>query len=354
LQIKTLFDEPMPMQLNLSDAALFIRVAELGTLSAAARERNEPVSQVSRAIARMESALGVRLLHRSTHGLSLTDEGDTFLAHVRRMLDISAEMESELSGKLAAPGGLVRISISPILAHLVIVPSLPGLYERYPALQIDITADDRTTDLARDGIDIAIRAGVDNLETLVVRQIGAHSRYLYAAPSYLKKFGTPEHPADLAEHRLIANSASQSLNMWPFRKSTLDTFDSKAGNSAAAWLKKPQGRETSRSSKTDTLLVKGHTRADSTAIVVALALEGVGIARLNELLVSPLVRRGALKQVLADYTAEECIPIYAAMLQERHRLPKVRACIDYWQESFAQLRHGETGVTEGFNLLGMR
>ena len=150
------------MQLNLSDAALFIRVAELGTLSAAARERNEPVSQVSRAIARMESALGVRLLHRSTHGLSLTDEGDTFLAHVRRMLDISAEMESELSGKLAAPGGLVRISISPILAHLVIVPSLPGLYERYPALQIDITADDRTTDLARDGIDIAIRAGVDN------------------------------------------------------------------------------------------------------------------------------------------------------------------------------------------------
>ena len=188
----------------------------------------------------------------------------------------------------------------------------------------------------------------------MVRQIGAHSRYLYAAPSYLKKFGTPEHPADLAEHRLIANSASQSLNMWPFRKSTLDTFDSKAGNSAAAWLKKPQGRETSRSSKTDTLLVKGHTRADSTAIVVALALEGVGIARLNELLVSPLVRRGALKQVLADYTAEECIPIYAAMLQERHRLPKVRACIDYWQESFAQLRNGETGVTAGLNLLGMR
>ena len=96
------------MQLNLSDAALFIRVAELGTLSAAARERNEPVSQVSRAIARMESALGVRLLHRSTHGLSLTDEGDTFLAHVRRMLDISAEMESELSGKLAAPVRVLR------------------------------------------------------------------------------------------------------------------------------------------------------------------------------------------------------------------------------------------------------
>ena len=91
------------MQLNLADAALFIRVAELSTLSAAARERNEPVSQVSRAISRIETALGVRLLHRSTHGLSLTDEGDAFLAHARSMLDIAAELESDLGGKCAAP-----------------------------------------------------------------------------------------------------------------------------------------------------------------------------------------------------------------------------------------------------------
>ena len=89
------------MQLNIADAALFIRVAELGTLSAAARERNEPVSQVSRAIARIETGLDVRLLHRSTHGLSLTDEGDAFLAHARSMLDIAAELESDLGGKLA-------------------------------------------------------------------------------------------------------------------------------------------------------------------------------------------------------------------------------------------------------------
>ena len=332
------------MQLNLSDAALFIRVAELGTLSAAARERNEPVSQISRAIARMESAFGVRLLHRSTHGLSLTDEGDTFLSHARRMLDIAAEMESELSGKLAAPRGLVRLSVSPILAQWVIVPSLPRLYVRYPELQIEIAADDRAADLARDGIDIAIRAGVDNLETLVVRQIGKHGRNLYAAPSYLEKFGMPTRPADLAAHRLIANSASQSLNRWPFRKSSLDAFDRTAQNSAVALPQKAKGGQTARPGKADILLVKGHTRADSTAIVAALALEGVGIARLNELLVAPLVRRGLLQQVLGDYTEDEPIPIYAAMLQERHRLPKVRACIDYWQETFAELRHGEANM----------
>lgn len=333
------------MQLNLTDAALFVRVAELGTLSAAARERNEPVSQVSRAIARMESALGVRLLHRSTHGLSLTDEGDTFLAHARRMLDIAAEMDSELSGKLAGPSGLVRICISPILAQMVIVPSLPGLYARHPALQIDILADDRVSDLARDGIDIAIRAGVDNAESLVIRKIGEHGRSLYAAPSYLDKFGTPAIPADLAMHRLIANSASQSLNRWPFRKSTLDT--SEWNSTAAVWLSAGKDKRLARSNRTDTLLVKGHTRADSTSIVLALALEGIGIARLNELLVSPLVRRGQLRQVLADYTDRERIPVYAVMLQERHRLPKVRACLDYWQDYFAAMRtHRDDGQNQ--------
>lgn len=325
------------MQLNLTDAALFIRVAELGTLSAAARERNEPVSQVSRAIARMESALGVLLLHRTTHGLSLTDEGDTFFAHARRMLDIAAEMESELGGKRAGPSGLVRVSVSPILAQMVIVPSLTGLYERHPGLQLDILADDRATDLARDGIDIAVRAGVDNAESLVVRQVGEHGRNLYASPAYLDKVGIPQTPGDLARHRLIANCASQSMNRWPFRKGSLDAADW-VSTTAARVQSDRSDRRVARNSAADILLVKGHTRADSTSIVLSLALEGVGIARLNELLVSPLVRRGLLRQVLAGFTGRERLPVYAAMLQERHRLPKVRACLDYWQETFAAMR----------------
>ncbi|PLX72484.1 MAG: LysR family transcriptional regulator [Azoarcus sp.] len=331
------------MQLNLNDAALFVRVAELGTLSAAARERNEPVSQVSRAIARMESALSLRLLRRSTHGLSLTDEGDTFLAHARRMLDIAAEMESELSGRLAGPSGLVRINVSPILAQMAIVPSLPGLYERHPGLQVEIMTDDRVSDLVRDGVDIAMRAGVDNAESLVVRQIGELGRNLYAAPAYLEKFGIPRMPADLAAHRLIANSASQSLNRWPFRKSSLASLD--WTGTEAAWQGSRKGSRAADHSKVDTLLVKGHTRADSTAIVLSLALQGIGIAHLNELLVSPLVRAGQLTQVLADHTEQERIPFYAVMLQERHRLPKVRACLDYWQEWFSAMRSHREGAS---------
>ncbi|MFV5214452.1 LysR substrate-binding domain-containing protein [Azonexus caeni] len=335
------------MQLNLDDADLFIRVAELGTLSAAARERNEPVSQVSRAIARIESALGVRLLHRTTHGLSLTDEGDSFLEHARRMLDIAAEMEGQFTGRLAGPSGLVRISVSPILAQLVIVPALPGLYRRHPGLQVDILADDRVTDLARDGIDLAIRAGVDNAESLVVRQLGEHGRSLYAAPAYLAAFGTPATPADLAGHRLIANSASQSLNRWPFRAfaPSPTPWDSKAGH----WLK--PSRERTPGAAGGILQVKGHTRADSTAIVLELALAGIGIARLNELLVSPLVRADRLRPVLEEYTERELLPVYAVMLQERHRLPKVRACVDFWLEYFAALRSHRDHETNAVPLL---
>ena len=296
------------MHLQLDDAALFTRIAELGTLSAAARERNVPVSQVTRTLARLEANCGARLLHRSTHGLSLTDEGDTFLAYARRLLETSAELESELSGKLGGPSGWVRLSVSPVVAQAVIAPSLNGLYQRYPQLHLDINADDRMADMAREGIDIAIRTGSPSSDTLVARQIGGYSRSLYAAPAYLAAFGTPQHADDLQQHRLIGNSASPMLNHWPL-----------AGG---------KGRE---------MVVQGHTRTDNSAVVMALALQGVGIARLMDLLAQPLVASGALVPLLQGHFSGARVPLYAVMLQERHRLPKIRACIDYWAEWLAAL-----------------
>jgi DNA-binding transcriptional LysR family regulator len=295
------------MQLQLEDIALFIRISELGSLSAAARERNVPVSQVTRALARLEAACGVRLLHRNTHGLSLTDEGDTFLAHARRLLDTTAELHSELSGKISGPSGWVRISVSPILAQMVIAPSLRGLYQRHPQLHIDISADDRMADMARDGIDIAIRTGTPNSDTLVARQIGTYGRSLYASPTYLADFGTPKHPDKLQNHRLIGNSANPVLNRWPMASG----------------------------GKGQDLVVQGHTRTDNSAVILSLAQQGVGIARLMDLLAQPLVQSGALVPVLQDHFASSRVPIYAVMLQQRQRLPKIRACIDYWAEWLA-------------------
>ncbi|OYU46814.1 MAG: LysR family transcriptional regulator [Burkholderiales bacterium PBB4] len=302
------------MQLQLDDIALFARIAELGTLSAAARERGVPVSQVTRSLARLEAACGVRLLHRTTHGLSLTDEGDTFLAYGHRLLDTTAELGAELTGKISGPSGWVRISVSPLLGECVVAPSLPGLYQRYPQLHLDIHADDRMADMARDGIDIAIRSGTAHSDTLVARQIGSHGRTLYAAPAYLSAFGAPRHPDDLKHHRLIASSASPALNRWT--------------------LADPSGPPE--------LHVSGHTRTDNTALLLALVLQGVGIARINDLYGVPLVREGRLVPLLQDHFASPSIPIYAVMLQERHRLPKIRACIDYW----AQWMQGQVGFMD--------
>jgi DNA-binding transcriptional LysR family regulator len=291
------------MQIQLDDVALFVRIVELGTLSAAARERSVPVSQVTRSLARLEAACGVRLLHRSTHGLSLTDEGDTFLAYARGQLDATAQLQADLSGKISGPSGWVRVSVSPILAQAVIVPSLNSLYQRHRQLHVEIAVDDRIVDMARDGIDIAIRTGSLN-ETLVARQIGELTRALYAAPAYVEQFGLPRGVDDLQHHRLIANSAAPALNQWSMGSGK-------------------HRRE---------LVVQGHTRTDNTAIVLALVQHGVGIARVADLVARPLVASGALVPVLPGQFSTEPVPMYAVMLQERHRLPKIRACIEHWAQ----------------------
>ncbi|WP_374410915.1 LysR family transcriptional regulator [Hydrogenophaga sp.] len=195
------------MNLDLDEAALFLRVAELGSLSAAARERNAPVSQVSRTLARLESRWGVRLMHRSTHGLSLTDEGDTFAAHARRLVDTRDELAAALHIKRGGPSGWVRLAVSPALAEAVIAPSLPSLYDKYPQVQVEVMADDRLHDMARDGLDVAIRTGSPAGDNLVARPMAEHGRRLFASPAYLKRFGTPQHPDDLAQHRLITSSS---------------------------------------------------------------------------------------------------------------------------------------------------
>ena len=206
----------------------------------------------------------------------------------------------------------MRISVSPILAQAVIVPSLNGLFDRHPQLHVDIAADDRMADMAREGIDIAIRTGALATDTVVARQIGQLTRSLYAAPTYLSRFGAPGDVDDLKRHRLIANSANPALNHW----------STGVGRQARVFE------------------VQGHTRTDNTAIVLALAQHGVGIARIIDIVARPLVRSGLLVPVLPDKFAMPPLPIHAVMLQERHRLPKIRACLDHWAQSMAAMADG--------------
>ena len=299
----------MQKHMDFADLHLFLRVVELGSLSGVARERDVPVSQISRAITRLEAQHKTRLLHRSTHGLSLTDEGQTLLDYGKR---ISSSLQ-DLADDIAPCGvlrGTLRVAVSAAMAHYVIAPSLLGLLALHPQLQVELLADDRAVDLAREGADIAIRSG-HIADSLVAREIGRQDRRLYATPDYLARWGQPTSVADLANHRLITNSVVPAFNQWPF-------YGAVAGAPHSIFH------------------ANGQLRANSTAVMMTMALQGLGIVRSSSVICAPLVSQGLLLPVLGDLVHSEVLPIYAVMLAERHRSPKVRAAIDYWLLWFAR------------------
>lgn len=298
-----------PMRdLQFDDVHLFSRVAELGTLSAVARERDVPVSQVSRTLSRIEKACGARLIHRSTHGLSLTPEGETFRDYCRRMVGTLDELEGEFASKAREVSGLVRVATSTVVAQYQLVPSLPGLNSRHPRLRVELEVGDRLLDMVRDGIDIAIRT-VSNLpETAVARQLGTLGRALYAAPSYVASAGLPQLPESLREHRLIANSNVAMLNQWPFIVN----------------------------GKAFVFTAEGHWRTNDTNMAATMVLQGLGIGRLATLVGERLVKQKLLVPVLEKFVDPGPVPVYAVTAPSRHRLPKIKACIDYWAEWFAK------------------
>ncbi|HVE54069.1 MAG TPA: LysR substrate-binding domain-containing protein [Ramlibacter sp.] len=294
--------------LQLDELALYARVADLGSLSAAARERDVPVSQVSRTLARLERACGARLMNRSTHGLSLTDEGRTFLAYSRRAILTLEELEGEFAVRSGEPSGRVRVAASTVVAQYQLVPSLPGLGERHPLLQVDLDIGDRMLDMARDGIDIAIRTATSLPDTVVARQIGTLGRALYAAPAYARARALPLQPAELAQHTLVTNAAVPMLNEWPFRV---------------------QGEPLA-------FHAEGRWSANDTNMAATMVLQGLGIGRLATLVGDVLVREGRLVPVLAEFVDLRPVPVYAVTAGTRHRLPKIKACLDYWGEWFAR------------------
>lgn len=296
-------------QLAFDDLKLFARVAALGTLSAFARERDVPVSQVSRALARIEKACGVRLIHRSTHGLALTVEGETFLAYCHRLIGSLDELEGEFSSKTREVNGLVRVAASTVIAQYQLLPSLPGLNLRHPRLRIELEVSDRLADMARDGIDIAIRTIATLPDTVVARQIGSLGRALYAAPKYVARAGAPGHPDELARHSLVTNSAVTQLNQWPF------VVNGKKVTFAAA----------------------GSWRSNDTGLAASMVLQGLGIGRLATIAAEPLVDQKRLVPILPEFVELQPVPIYAVIASSRQRLPKIKACIEYWAEWFGRV-----------------
>ena len=298
-----------PMRdLQFDDMHLFTRVVELGTLSAVARERDVPVSQVSRSLTRIEKACSARLLHRSTHGLSLTAEGQTFRDYCRRMMGTLDELEGEFASSKGEPRGTVRVAASTVIAQYQIEPSLAGLGVRHPHQRVELQVGDQLVDMAREGIDIAVRTVTALPETVVARQIGTLGRALYAAPSYAAARGLPMHPDELSAHTLVTNNQVTMLNQWPFASR----------------------------GKPSVFAAEGRWRTNDTNMAATMVLQGLGIGRLASMVGDALVQQKLLVPVLEKYVDVNPVPVYAVTAGARHRLPKIKACIDYWAEWFRQ------------------
>jgi DNA-binding transcriptional LysR family regulator len=301
-------------KLAFEDLRLFARVAALGTLSAVARERDVPVSQVSRALARIEKSCGARLVHRSTHALALTAEGETFLGYCLRLTDTFESLEGEFASQAREASGLVRVAASTVIAQYLLLPSLPSLNERHPAVRVELEVSDRLSDMARDGIDVAIRTATALPDTMVAREIGGLGRALYASPAYASRAGLPRQPEDLGQHRLVTNTAATQLNHWPFAR---------------------EGRGFKRAAE-------GFWRTNDTGLAANMVLQGLGIGRLATVVAEPLAADGRLVRVLPDWVDTQPVPIYAVTASARQRLPKIRACIEHWAAWFGRhsARHG--------------
>ncbi len=293
--------------LNLDDFALFAQIAAAHSFSTVARERNVAASRISRGMARIEAACGLRLANRTTHSLSLTEEGEIFLEHARRILDEYAQLRDGFGGRSQHIVGTVRISVSQLLAEYVLIPKLHILGARHPGLTVELQLEDRVVDMADESIDIAIRAGVDPAQASVARSLGCHGRALYASPAYLRKHGVPKCVEDLAAHRLISNASTRSHNQWVFRVDGVPTV----------------------------LNIRGDVQVNSSAAVVSLALAGAGIARVNDVVGRCLVEQGRLKPVLSKLVEPGNHSIYGAILSTRHRAPKMLATMDFLQACFA-------------------
>jgi len=294
--------------MDCDDLRLFLRVVALGSLSAAARERNVPVSHVSRTLKRLEREHAAALLLRSTHSLSLTAEGHSLLEHGQQLVSILDALDADLAQHAGAVRGLVRVGASSMMAQYLIVPSLRGLLAQHPGLRVELRVDDRVADMAQEGIDLTIRSGSVQSDSLVARPISRYSRRLYATPRYLQREGVPQHPSDLARHQLITTSAAPHLNHWPF---VVD-------------------------GQPLTYLATGRLMANATGIMMDLALQDLGIVRALDAIAAPLQAKGLLQPVLARYVDPQELPIYAVMLPGRNRAPAVRACVDYWVDWFAR------------------
>ena len=284
-----------------AEMAIFQRVAERGSFAGAADDVGLSPSAVAKLVTRLETRLGVRLINRTTRRLSLTTEGEIYLERAREILAAIETAEAEISSARLAPRGHLRVHAFPFIAVRLLAPVLPDFLIRYPQITFDFMVTNRIVDIIGENVDISLRIGALNDSALVARKIVALPRIVCASPSYLARHGRPAKPADLADHSCLTLSRNPGSATWPFR------VDGKLVQ----------------------VQVNGPVSADSTAMLLGLAVQGAGILRLSEHVVAEAIQKGELEPVLQKVQDPEQYPLWALLPPGRNQAPKVKAFLDF-------------------------
>lgn len=289
------------------DIRAFAQVVEKGNFSAAAADLGLTPSAISKLMTRLENRLGVRLLNRTTRRISLTTEGETFYVRVSEILAAIEDAEAEISKAGQSPRGRLRVNCMNGFAFHELARVLPKFSARYPDVTIELAITDRVVDLLSENVDIAIRSGKITDGSLVTRKIADIELGLYATPSYLEKRGIPETPEDLMQHDCVVRMGKPPYH-WPFMIN---------GN------------------LTD-VAINSHLVVDNAAAAFRIVMAGGGIFRAYDMLVGDAVRTGSIVQILTDFRVPEPSALSVVYPQGRHRLPKMRAFIDFLIDEFSQ------------------
>lgn len=290
---------------------MFVRVAETGSFSEAARQMTVSKSIISKSVSALEDHLGARLLNRTTRRISLTEVGAAYLARCQRILSDVEEAELATSEAQAHPRGTLKINAPMSFGFAHLAPAIPDFVAEYPDVDIDMSLNDRFVDLIDEGYDLAVRIGGLADSSLIARKVSRATMITCVAPRYLSLFGTPEEPDELSEHACLCYSLVSSATVWTFTRPA------------------PEGGKPQEVA----VKVKPALLANNGDAIAKAAIGAMGICRQPSFIVGEALRDGALVPLFPEWDGQE-IPIHAVYPHNRHLSAKVRVFVDFLVRRF--------------------
>ena len=290
----------------LDGVAVFVAVINSGSFTAASESLGHSTSYISKEVSRLEKRLGSRLLNRTTRTISLTDAGRAYYERCQQIVIDAENASRSVSSLQDEPRGLLRVNAPTSFGSRHLLEYLSKFLHRYPEVNLEIEFNDRIIDVVAEGYDVVIRVGNVRDSNLVARPFTRSKTVIVASPEYLSRHGTPENPSELADHHCITYSLEANPLSWEFRK------------------------------EDEHVQVKLASRAlcNNADIMVSLACDGVGIARMPLFTCNREVDEGKLKIILEDFEQRE-FNVYAVYPHRQYLTAKVRVFVDYLVESFS-------------------